>query len=238
MAMESACVLRVGRDRYEGKVRMDGGYIDFAGSTKFRFRLAEIRKPRQEADLIYFDFHGTPVSIGLDERTATRWIGSILNPESLADKLGVKAGHTVRVMNLDDGDLVSSIENKRAKIVTSRPAECDMVMLGVERAAELRQIGDLSETLRPGGAIWVVLPKTTRTVTRANVITAVREAGLDNVKTFDYSETQAAYKVMRRKDGKASGNGSKRTAPKSAAAGKSHKASARNGGRHTAVKAK
>lgn len=212
MAMESACTLRVGRERYDGKVRMDGDYIDFSGPTKFRFRLAEIRKPKRAANEIGFDFHGTNVTIGLDERTATRWIDSILNPESLAEKLGVKAGHTVRVMNLDDGELVNSIRDKNAKVVSTPPARCDMVMLGVERAAELRQIGDLSDTLVPGGAIWVVLPKTVRTVTKANVITAAREAGLSNVKTVDYSETQAAYKVMRsdgvKKRRRASGNGS------------------------------
>ncbi len=191
---------------------MDGGYIDFSGPTKFRFRLAEIRKPKREADEIGFDFHGTNVKIRLDEKTATRWIDSILNPESLAEKLGVKPGHTVRVMNLDDGELVSSIRNKKATVVSSAPDRCDLVMLGVERAAELRQIGDLSDSLAPGGAIWVVLPKTVRTVTKANVITAAREAGLSNVKTVDYSETQAAYKVIRpngaKKKRRTSGNGS------------------------------
>ncbi len=115
-------------------------------------------------------------------------------------------------MNLDDGELVSSIRDKKATVVSSAPDRCDLVMLGVERAAELRQIGDLSDSLAPGGAIWVVLPKTVRTVTKANVITAAREAGLSNVKTVDYSETQAAYKVIRpngaKKRRRASGNGS------------------------------
>lgn len=211
MAMESACKLRVGRDLSDGKVRMDGDFIDFAGATKFRFRLAEIHNPRLEGDAIRFGFHGTDVSIILDAKTAARWIDAILNPESLADKLDVKNGQAIRILNLDDVELMGSLRDKNVKLVSSTPARCDMVMLGVERASELRQIGELSESLRPGGAIWVVLPKSIRTVTKANVITAAREAGLNNIKAVDYSETLAAYKITRPADAKkrrkVSGNG-------------------------------
>ena len=236
MAMESACTLRVGRDRFEGKVRLDGDYIDFAGQTKFRFRLAEIRRPRRESDAIRFDFHGTDVAIRMDEKTSARWIESIMNPESLADKLGVKDGQAVRVMNLDDIELMGSLREKSVKMVSAPPARCDMVMLGVERAAELRQIGDLSETLRPGGAIWVVLPKSVRTVTKANVVTAAREAGLNNVKAIDYSETQAAYKITRpngmRRKRKSTGDDS----PDSASRGR--RTTTRGGGNVATAKAR
>ena len=52
MAMKSACKLQVGKDHYEGMARMEADHIDFAGATKFRFRLSEIRNPRREADSI------------------------------------------------------------------------------------------------------------------------------------------------------------------------------------------
>jgi len=200
MAMESACKLSVSRDRYEGRVRMEGGYIDFAGTTKFRFRLAEIRNPRQEGTSICFDFHGNAVEIVLSERASGRWIEYILNPQSLADKLGVRDGQTVRILNLDDPELTASLSAKSARLVNGTSQRCDLVMLGVERASELRQIGDLGETLAPGGSIWVVLTKALRTVTKANVITIAREAGLAHVKIVDYSETRAAYRIVRRED--------------------------------------
>ena len=200
MAMESACKLSVSRDKYEGRVRMEGGYIDFAGNTKFRFRLAEIRNPRQEGTSICFDFHGNAVEIVLSERASGRWIEYILNPQSLADKLGVRDGQTVRVLNMDDPELLSSLAAKNARMVHGTSARCDLVMVGVERASELRQIEDLGETLAPGGSIWVVLTKALRTVTKANVITIAREAGLAHVKVVDYSETRAAYRIVRRED--------------------------------------
>lgn len=198
MAMESACHLQVGKDKYDGKVRMEADHIDFSGPTKFRFRLTEVTKPRQEGESIAFGFHGHLVVIDLgSERASTNWITYILNPQSLADKLGVKEGNTVRVMNLDDHDLLNSLTEKKTRLISHSDAQCDLVMLGVERASELRQLEDLSENLRPNGAIWVVLPKTIRTVTKANVFAAAREAGLTHIEIVDYSETQAAHKIMR-----------------------------------------
>lgn len=233
MVMDSACKLRVGSDQYDGEVRMEGDHIDFAGATKFRFRLGEIRNPRREADAILFSFHGNPVSIKLDGAgTVERWMDYILHPQSLADRLGVQEGQTVRVMNLDDSALLSSLETKSAKVLSQRVNPCDMVLLGVERSSELTQIGDLSETLRSDGAIWVVLPKTGRTVTKAAVFAAVRQAGLRHTEVVDYSETQAAYKIVRppvpgSRSGSSDGGSQRRTAP-----------AAQRASRRAAVKAK
>jgi hypothetical protein len=209
MAMESACRLQMGKDRYDGKVRMEADHIDFSGNTKYRFRLTEITQPRQDENVIAFGFHGYIVNIDLcNLKTAEQWIDYILHPQSLADKLGVKVGHTIRVMNIEDTSLISSLHGKRTKLVSTGEARCDMVMLGVERASELRQLEDLSENLRPDGAIWVVLPKSVRTVTKANVFAAAREAGLVHVEIVDFSETQAAHKIVR------NGHTSKRNAVK------------------------
>ncbi len=214
MVMESACKLQVGKDRYDGRVRMEADHIDFAGSTKFRFRLAEITNPRRDGDLIRYSFHGNPVALSLGDSDRTgEWIDYMLHPQSLADKLGVHEGNTVRVLNLDDSELISSLEEKHTKVISNSGSRCDMVMLGVERAAELRQIGDLTESLRSDGAIWVVLPKSVRTVTKASVSAAAREAGMKHVEVVDFSDNRAAYKMVRptpvRKKRGASGNGSR-----------------------------
>ena len=198
MAMEAACKLQVGRDHYDGKVRLTADHIDFTGTTKFRFRLAEIAHPSRDSDALRFSFHGNPVRITLDSvRTAENWIEDVLHPLTLADKLGAKEGQTVRVLNLDDSELLSSLANKNTKLVSNSTARCDMVMIGVERASELRQIESLTQRLRPDGAIWIILPKSVRTVTKANVFAAAKEAGLKQVQVLDYSDNRAAYKIVR-----------------------------------------
>lgn len=211
MVMKSACKLQVGREQFDGKVRMEADHIDFAGQTKFRFRLAEIRSPRLNGDSIQFDFHGNPVSIKLDnQKSADSWIEYILHPQTLADKLGVKQGATVRILNLEDPDLMTSLADKGTRVISTSD-RCDIVMLAVDRPGELHQIEDLSQDLEPGGAIWVVLPKSVRTVTKASVLASAREAGLSQTESIDYSESQAAYKIVppdgAKKKARAAGNG-------------------------------
>jgi len=199
MAMEATCQLRVGKEKFEGDVRMEADHIDFAGATKYRFRLAELTNPRRDGKGIRFSFHGNPVTISLgDDKTAEGWIGYIQNPQTLADKLGVEDGHTVRVLNLqDDEELMNSLRGRECKILSEGKTRCDMVMIGVERAAELRQIGMLADNLKRRGAIWVILPKSARTVTKANVFAAAREVGMQQVKVLDFTDNRAAYKIVR-----------------------------------------
>jgi len=200
MAMESACKLQVGREHYEGKVRMEGDHIDFAGLTKFRFRLNETRNARREEEAILFSFHGNAVGIRLTSgRAAEEWLDYIQHPQTLADRLGMREGTVVRILNLEDADLVSSLEDRKTRIVSNGGDPYEVVMLGVERASELRQIQDLLETMPPEGAVWVVLPKTGRMVSKANVFAAVKEAGLHHAEAIDYSETQTAFKIVRPK---------------------------------------
>jgi hypothetical protein len=222
MAMESACKLQVGKDRYDGKVRMEADHIDFAGQTKFRFRLTEIRNPQQDSEAISFGFHGHAVQIGLGNlRTAENWINYILHPQTLADKLGLRDGQAIRVQNLDDPELMSSIDSKKVRVVTSGVVRCDMVVLGVERASELRQVEDLLDNLKLDGVIWVVLQKTLRTVTKANVVAIVREAGLAHEGVIDYSESHAAHRIMRplgQRKRPAAGNGTHSSTPRATTA--------------------
>lgn len=206
MAKESACRLQMGKDRHDGDVRMEADHIDFAGATKYRFRIAELTNPRRDGDAIKFSFHGNPVAIALETLDMAKdWIAYIQNPQTLADKLGVESGNTVRVLNLgDDEELISSLRDREAKIVAEGKRRCDVVMIGVERAAELRQIGHLAEHLKRNGAIWVVLPKTARTVTKANVFAAAREVGMQQVKMLDFTDNRAAYKIVRPNNGRKS----------------------------------
>lgn len=197
MAKESSCKLQIGREKHEGNVRMEADHIDFAGATKYRFRIAEVTNPRLSGAALRFNFHGNPVSMTLSsERVAETWYECVMHPRSLADKLGVAAGSVVRVLNLDDAELSSSLAEKKIRVLSNGDGRCDMVMLGVERPAELRQLEGLVEDLPADGAIWVVLPKSARNITKANVFAAAKEAGMKNVEVVDFSENRAAYKMV------------------------------------------
>jgi len=196
MAMESPCLLRIGREQYHGTARLDSEHIDFAGTTKFRFRFSEIRNPGKSDGELTFNFHGHAVRMDLGLRS-DKWLESILHPKTPAEKLGIRPGASVRFIGFDDPDLVAELQQKKVRVIDHEDTHtCDVIVLTVERPAELRQIIRLAEDIRPDGAIWVVLPKTSKTITQANVLAAARQAGLSEAKPISYSETLCAYRIV------------------------------------------
>lgn len=197
MASESPCKLRMGREQYIGIARLDAEHIDFAGQTKFRFRFSEMRNPSLVDALLAFDFHGNPVRMDVGER-APKWLDSIRNPKSLSEKIGVRTGDVVRFVNFEDPILCEQIVQKDARMVGSEWKEpCNLIVFGVERPPELRQLESLAESVLPDGAVWVMLPRISKTITQSNILAAVRQAGLlDSIKPVTYSDSFTAYKVL------------------------------------------
>jgi hypothetical protein len=210
MSMEAPCTLRVNKEQFAGKARLDADHIDFVGQTKFRFRMAEIREPSFSSGILFFDFHGNKIALSVGERTA-KWYDAVIHPKSPAEKMGVRAGMMVRLVNVDDPSIIESFEAKKAAFVSGRGDSCDMVLLGVERAVDLRQVSTLAESLEPDGVIWIILPKTARTVTRGNVVTAARNVRMMEMKSVSVSDTHMAYKISRPNPGRARRNGNGRS---------------------------
>lgn len=206
MGMEAACTLRVGSEQYAGKARLDADHIDFTGQTKFRFRLSEIRSPSYQAGALRFEFHGNKIALSVGDRTA-KWYDAVMNPKTPAEKLGLPAGSRVRIINIDDEAIVSSLTEHGVTLIADRSDNCDAVLLGVERPADLRQIPSLADTLQPEGVIWLILSKSSRAVTQGNVQGAARNVGMTELKDVSVTEAFSAYRLAR----PARRNGAKKT---------------------------
>jgi hypothetical protein len=121
----------------------------------------------------------------------------------LLDKLGVKPGSKVVVVDLDDPPFMALLRQRTRDIVTSRPASpVDLVFVGAREPADLERIKDLKTWIEPNGAIWVVRPKGGRSALRdTDVIDAGLKAGLVDNKIASFSETHGAMRlVFRLKD--------------------------------------
>lgn len=224
MAIETACTLRMGREQYAGKARLEAEHIDFSGGMKFRFRFSEIRNPARTDGNLTFNFHGHYVQLDLGGREE-KWLESILHPKTLSEKLGVRPGHSVRLINVEDALLTAQLAERKARIVgKDKSVECDVIVFAVERPAELRQLTTLVDDLRPDGVIWVLLPKSSKTVTHANVAAAARQAGLSETQSISFSEAYSAHKIMiapgkRRAARSGNGKAARETAARVATAG-------------------
>ena len=118
---------------------------------------------------------------------------------SLLDKLGVKDGTRVAVLDPDhllDGDkeFVSAIGARDVDVVASGPAE--LVVWAVDEPIELARIGALIDWIRPAGALWAVWPKGRKELNENHIREAAIDAGLVDVKVVRFSATHSALKLV------------------------------------------
>lgn len=121
----------------------------------------------------------------------------------LLDKLGVKPGAKVAILELDDDAFVELLRSRTADISHGKPsAPCDLVFIGASTLADLSRIKAVKTWIEPNGAIWVVRPKGGRSELRdTDVIDAGLAAGLVDNKIASFSETHGAMRlVFRLKD--------------------------------------
>jgi hypothetical protein len=116
----------------------------------------------------------------------------------LLDKLGVKPGSKIAIVNLEDAGFIKQLKERTSDIVTGKPrSKVDLVFVGAEDAAGLRRLDELKTWIEPNGAIWVVRPKGGRSALRdTDVIDAGLAAGLVDNKIASFSDTHGAMRLV------------------------------------------
>ena len=116
----------------------------------------------------------------------------------LLDKLGVKPGAKVAIVNVDDDAFVALLRTRTQDIVEGKPSTpCDLVFFGADTPLDLGRLDELKSWIEPNGAIWVIRTKGGRAALReTDVIAAGLAAGLVDNKIASFSETQGAMRLV------------------------------------------
>lgn len=132
-------------------------------------------------------------SMGRDDTPSTR---------PRIDKLGVKPGHRVSVLGIDDPAFLEELAGRTPDVyVNRRRVGLDLVFLGLDRREELRRLRTQRDFIARDGAVWVVWPKGSKAINENDVRDAALDAGLVDVKVVSFSPTHSALKlVFRLKD--------------------------------------
>jgi len=124
----------------------------------------------------------------------------------LAQKLGLKDGDVVTIVNEPDGfRSLLDVGNDEVTFKQSLRAPLDMVIVFLVAAAEMRKRRDLIATaILPDGAIWVAWPKKASKVPTDITEDTVREVflphGLVDNKVCAIDETWSGLRVVWRKE--------------------------------------
>jgi hypothetical protein len=118
----------------------------------------------------------------------------------LLDKLGVKPGSKVAIVDLDDSAFERLLRERTPSIVHGRPrTPSDLVFLGANKLRDLKRLANVKKWIEPNGAIWVVRPKGGRSeIKDTDVIAAGLAAGLVDNKIASFSDTHGAMRLVYR----------------------------------------
>ena len=116
----------------------------------------------------------------------------------LLDKLGIRPGMRVALIDVSDPDIRSQIGERTTDLTEGWPEpDTDVVLLGADSIEALAPLEDLSARIRPNGAIWIVSRKgAARTLRDVDVIDAAKAAGLVDNKGASFSATHTALRLV------------------------------------------
>src|SRR5450432_2974877 len=154
MGQELQCKLQYRKRRLAGKAYLESDYLLFRGEERLKIALKDLTAVQAEGGLLKIEFPGGPAALELG-KAAEKWAQKILHPASRADKLGLKAGLTVRLAgDFDHGFFDPGFfeELRAAAVVATEKA--DLVFLAAASKRDLARVGKLKGWLKPAGALW------------------------------------------------------------------------------------
>jgi hypothetical protein len=196
MGAEARATLKIGRQSFEGTALLESDELRFRGDTRLRIALRDVSAVSASGGVLRIEHANGVASFVLGD-VAEKWAEKIRMPRSLADKLGVKRGMRVAVMDVEDEVVLADLAAKGAELVTgSVPEGAAMVLFRVVRPAALSQLTAMTSRIARDGAIWVVHPRGDAAVADTVIFAAARSAGLTYTKVVRFSETDTAEKLV------------------------------------------
>ena len=178
-----------------GRLQWEAPKLIFRGAARRLFEGEALKGLRAEGDDLVLP-GGERFALGAVQ--AQRWAEAIANPPGLLDKLGVKSGQRVAVLNLDDADFAAQL-TARATPANDLSA-LDLLFYGADSAADLARLDELVAMLSQRGALWVVsLKGKLLKVKDVEVMAAAKAVGLVDNKVCSFSDTRTALRFTRRK---------------------------------------
>ena len=178
---------------YTAEVLLETAEIIIRGGRRSVIPFGSIRSIEAKGGLL--TINGT-LTLELGEHAA-RWLEKIRNPKSVVQKLGVKPGHNVALVGLDDASFAAQLESAGALVITGKPKKnSDAIFYAANSRDDLERMAQLKQSLAPNGALWIIRPKGMKTITEADVMAAGKMAGLVDVKVVRFSETHTAEKFV------------------------------------------
>jgi hypothetical protein len=198
MGLEAESELRVALESHHVKALLESRELILRGAFKKTLPIAELKDLRAVNHELLFEYGGQPYALALPEGQAAKWLEKLATaPPSLAQKLGIDAGHKALVWgHVTDGPLNDALINA----VTTDPAYAVLSIAVTLTPTELNAaLAELTQRL-PHAPIWIIYPKgATSSLHESAVRTHMRALNFVDSKSCAVSDMLTATRFSLRK---------------------------------------
>jgi len=204
MGYETKCRVQVddgsGKPRTaDATVLLETDELVVRGEGRVKVPRREVQSVTRRGGVVTVTAPTATVKLTLGEPAATKWEQKLKEPpKRLIDKLDVKPGAKVWLLEAASPDLEAQIGERTANVTRGKSArDCDVVFVGVERDAQLARIDRAMEAMLDDGAIWVIHPKGRAGVADTTIFEKAKALNLTYTKVARVSDTHTAEKLVR-----------------------------------------
>ena len=115
---------------------------------------------------------------------------------SRIDKLGVKPGHRVSLLGVDDRSFPDEVRRQGADASPRFRKHSHLVFLRIASLGDLARLKRARASIRQDGAVWVLWPKGRKLLTEDHVRAAALTLRLVDVKVVAFSPVLSALKLV------------------------------------------
>jgi hypothetical protein len=197
MGLEAECTVRVGRKTSVGTALLEGERLVFRGDFRLDLPFDTMQEVSVEGGALSVRTEGQEVTLDLGQPVAERWARLIKEPKSLFEKLEVGQQSRVAVVDITDSLFVTALRERTAHVAEGRvPEGAPIIFFGADSREALRKAQLLRARMIDSGVLWVVRPKGSKEISEADVLEAIRGAGLVDTKVVAFSRTHTAHKCV------------------------------------------
>jgi hypothetical protein len=197
MGLEAECTVRVGRKASAGKALLEGETLVFRGDFRLDIPFDRMKDVAVDGGALVVRTDENETRLELGARMADHWARLIKEPKGLFEKLEIGPQSRVAVVDVRDTLFVTALRERAAHVSDGRvPEGAPVIFFGADTREALRKIPLLRARLVDTGALWIVRPKGSKAVSEAEVLEALRTAGLVDTKVVAFSRTHTAHKAM------------------------------------------
>jgi hypothetical protein len=199
MGSDAQCTcVRNGEASYV-KALLEAPELILRGEMRMRLPFSKMKRVRTGGNWLRFTFDGEVFALELGSAVATKWVKALLKtPPTLAQKLGIAAETTVRMIGpIDDDALKKALAE--ANEVSDR--KCTLILARVDTPADLNTaLKKSASQLKTGVPIWLIYRKGPGHPLNANQVrqTAL-STGIVDTKVVAVSAEFSALKFVKRR---------------------------------------